>query len=40
MGPRVEGQLRQAGFRRGEYWDTLVMRILRSTRQVDSPKEG
>jgi RimJ/RimL family protein N-acetyltransferase len=36
----LEGRLRQDAFRRGKYWDTLVMSILRSEWQVDSPKEG
>lgn len=36
----IEGRLRQDAFRRGKYWDTLVMSILRSEWQVDSPKEG
>jgi RimJ/RimL family protein N-acetyltransferase len=36
----LEGRLRQDAFRQGKYWDTLVMSILRSEWQVDSPKEG
>jgi len=35
-----EGRLRQDAFRRGKYWDTLVMGILRSEWKVDPPEEG
>jgi RimJ/RimL family protein N-acetyltransferase len=35
----VEGRLRRDLYRRGKYWDTLVMGILRSEWPVDPPKE-
>lgn len=36
----LEGRLRQDAFRRGKYWDTLVMGILRSEWSADATKEG
>ncbi len=36
----LEGRLRRDAFRRGKYWDTLVMGILRSEWSSNPPKEG